>query len=105
MLAVAVGSGVAVAVGTVGERVGVGGIGVMVGVPVGGAGVGVNVNVGTRVGMAIFPLTTAPALLKPITPTIPRMVITLPTVYPMKVRGLIPKSMNTIVPVITITAR
>ena len=102
---VAVGSGVAVAVGTVGDGVGVGGTGVSVGVKVGGTGVPVKVAVGTRVGMAIFPLTTAPALLKPMTKTIPKIVTTLPRVYPINERGLIPRSINTIVPVITETAK
>ena len=102
---VAVGSGVDVAVGTVGEGVGVGGMGVSVGVAVGGAGVEVYVAVGTRVGMAIFPPTTAPALLNPITPTMLRIATRLPKEYPINVRGRIPKSIKTMVPVIANTAR
>ena len=102
---VAVGNGVEVAVGTVGDGVKVGGMGVNVGVEVGGKGVGVWVIVGSEVGMAIFPPTIAPALLRPITSTIARMAITLPRVYPIKLSGLIPKSINTIVPVIAKTAR
>ena len=102
---VAVGKGVEVAVGTVGVTVGVGGMGVTVGVDVGGTGVLVGVAVGARVGIAIFPPTTAPAPPKPITLTIPRMATRLPRVYPINVRGLMPSSIKTIVPVITITAR
>ncbi len=77
---VAVGNGVAVAVGTVGEGLGVGGMGVFVGVEVGGTGVAVWVAVGTSVGIAIFPPTTRPALLNPITKTIASMDTTLPRV-------------------------
>jgi hypothetical protein len=100
-----VGKGEAVAVGTVGDGVGLDGIGVLVGVPVGGAGVAVKVLVGIGVGMAILPPNITPALLNPIRPTILRMVMTLPRVYPIKVSGLMPSRIKVIVPVITITTK
>ena len=75
MVWVVVGKGVEVAVGTVGDGVKVGGMGVIVGVEVGGTGVGVRVIVGSNVGMAIFPPTIAPALLRPITSTIARITV------------------------------
>ena len=77
---VGVGEGVKVDVGIVGVKDGGRGVAVSVGVEVGGAGVLVSVAVGTSVGMAIFPPTTAPALLKPITPTILKIAIRLPSV-------------------------
>ena len=77
---VAVGGGVEVAVGTVGVRDGVGGSGVSVAVAVGGAGVRDGVEDGGRVGSAILPLTTAPALLRPITPTRDKIATRLPRV-------------------------
>ena len=60
--------------------VGDGGIGVSVAVAVGGAGVPVRVAVGTSAGIAIFPPTTAPTLLKPITPKIHKIATRLPIV-------------------------
>ena len=80
MLLVAVSGGVLVIVGTVAVKVKVGGIGVSVGVELGGAGVGVCVEVGYGVGIAIFPVTIAPALLNPITAIILKITIRLPKV-------------------------
>lgn len=97
--------GVGVGVGTVGVGVFVGGRGVLVDVAVGGRGVGVSVGVGVAVGRATFPPRIAPALLSPIRVIMPRMVITLPNVYPKNVRGRNPRIKRINVPRRDNTAR